>query len=99
GSGDITWIFSENRRDVEVGFNVAKAGAEIAANVPTRPVIYGRGCGQRCLHRHISRKCRCSYKSSDGDNADCQLVHKKPPRSGRIYTMRPGCDGVAVTAQ
>src|SRR5262245_45339861 len=43
-----------NIGDVKVGFNIAHAGTGIHANVPTGPVIDGRGCWRR--YPHISRK-------------------------------------------
>src|SRR5262249_32957253 len=74
-------------RGVEVGLSAAKAGPGIHTDVPTGPVIDRRGCRRR--YPHIRCKSRCSDQSGGGDNADCQLVHKKPPKTGRIYTMRP----------
>src|SRR5262249_22272493 len=72
-----------NIGDVKVGFNIAHAGTGIHANVPTGPVIDGRGCWRR--YPHISRKGGRSNQSSDGDNAGCQLLHVSPPKTGRIY--------------
>ena len=88
-----------NRRDVEVGFNIAKAGPGVHANVPAGPVIDRRGRRRRSLDGYISRKCRCCDQRGNRSHAGRDFVHGQVPRkTGDIIVGSPSfrCDRQAT---